>query len=78
MRLAGSSAVIAGLLAALAVSLFPTVLHSTVNPARSLTLYAASSGAYSQRVALYWWPAGLLLAAGYLTLTFFAHRRPGS
>lgn len=75
-RFVGSCLLIAGLLAALAVAIFPTLLHSTLDPAHSLTLGEAASGDYSRRVALYWWPLAFLLAVGYLALAFWTHRGP--
>lgn len=75
-RFIGSCAVITGLLAALAVAIFPTLLRSTLDPAHSLELGQAVSGAYSRRVALYWWPLAFVLAVAYLTLAFRTHRGP--
>jgi cytochrome d ubiquinol oxidase subunit II len=68
--------VIVGLLGALAAGLFPTLLHSTLDPARSLTLYVAASGDYARHVALYWWPLAFALAVTYVVLAFRAHRSP--
>ena len=75
-RFIGSCLVIAGLLGALAVAIFPTLLHSTLDARHSLTLGQAVSGDYSRRVALYWWPLAFMLAVAYLALAFRAHRGP--
>ncbi len=74
LRFVGSSAIILGLLGALAAALFPTFLYSTLDPARSLELEDAISGDYSRGVALYWWPFAFLLAIGYVIVAFRAHR----
>ncbi|MFZ5896235.1 MAG: cytochrome d ubiquinol oxidase subunit II [Myxococcota bacterium] len=75
-RFLGSSALIAGLLASLAVALFPTFLRSTLDPSHSLDLARATSGTYGRNVALYWWPFAFALAATYVVLAFRAHRGP--
>jgi len=75
-RFIGSALVIVGLLGALAAGLFPTLLHSTLDPARSLSLYVAASGDYARHVALYWWPLAFALAVTYVVVAFRAHRSP--
>lgn len=60
----GSCALIAGLLGALAVGVFPWLLRSTLDPARSLSAHAAASK--SLGLTLFWWPVALVLAFGYL------------
>ncbi|HET9931244.1 MAG TPA: cytochrome d ubiquinol oxidase subunit II [Polyangiaceae bacterium] len=75
-RFVGSCLRISGLLGALAVAVFPTLLRSTLDPAHSLTLGQAMSGDYSRRVALFWWPLAFVLAVAYLALAFWTHRAP--
>jgi cytochrome d ubiquinol oxidase subunit II len=74
MTLLGSSAVIGGLLAATATALFPTMLHSTLDPARSITAHGALSAPYGLKVALVWWPVAFALAATYVAFTFRSHQ----
>jgi cytochrome d ubiquinol oxidase subunit II len=61
----GSSAFLAGLLAAAAAAVFPVMLHSTLSPEHSLTAYAAASSEHGLAVALVWWPVALVLSLGY-------------
>jgi cytochrome d ubiquinol oxidase subunit II len=70
LALLASSAVIGGLLGATATALFPTMLHSTLDPARSVTAHQALSAPYGLRVALVWWPIAFALAVTYVALTF--------
>lgn len=69
----GSSAFLFGLLAATAGALYPVWLASTVDPSHSLTASNAASSPGSLRVALYWWPAGLVLAVVYFSVLFRIH-----
>jgi len=62
---AGSCGVIAGLLAGAAASLFPVVLHSTLNPEYSMTAYAGATAERGLRIALFWWPVAVALALTY-------------
>jgi len=64
--LAGSSAVIAGLLAAAAAAVFPVMLRSTMS-GPSLTVHDGAADA-GLRLALLWWPIAMLLAAGYFVV----------
>jgi cytochrome d ubiquinol oxidase subunit II len=70
----GSCAVLGGLLAATATGLYPTLLRSTLDPARNITAAAALSAPYGLSVALAWWPIALALAASYLGFAFRANR----
>jgi cytochrome d ubiquinol oxidase subunit II len=65
--IAGSSALIAGLLAALGVGVFPVMLRSTLAPEFSLTAQQAASSPFSLGLALIWWPLALVLAFTYFT-----------
>lgn len=62
---AGSCALIAGLLAALAVGIYPVILHSTLGPQFSLTAEQAASSRSSLGLALVWWPIAFVLAMFY-------------
>jgi len=75
MTLLGSSAVIGGLLAATATALFPTMLHSTLDPARSITAHGALSAPYGLKVALVWWPVAFALAVTYVAFTFRSNQQ---
>ena len=66
----GGCAFIAGLLGAAAVSVFPVMLHSTLDPAHSLTAYQGAVGARGLRLALIWWPVAILLSLGYGAYVF--------
>jgi len=70
----GSSAFVLGVLAATAASLFPVWLHSTIDPAFSLTATKNASAPESLRAGLLWWPFGLALAVCYTVLIFRLHR----
>jgi cytochrome d ubiquinol oxidase subunit II len=69
----GSAALLAGLLAATAVALYPVLLRSTLEPAASLSAQSTLSSPYGLRFALVWWPVALLLALGYFTFMFRKH-----
>ena len=62
----GACAVIAGLLAGAAASVFPVMLHSTLAPEHAVTAYTGAAPAYRLAMALIWWPVALLLAFAYL------------
>jgi cytochrome d ubiquinol oxidase subunit II len=62
---AGSCTLIVGLLAALAVGVYPVILHSTLAPHFSMTAEAAASNPKSLALALIWWPVAFLLAMVY-------------
>jgi cytochrome d ubiquinol oxidase subunit II len=70
----GSSAVLVGLLGATATALFPTLLHSTLDPSHSVTVDKALSAPYGLRVAVVWWPIAFALAATYLGFAFRANQ----
>mgnify|MGYP006268575529 CR=1 FL=1 len=69
-----SSAFIAGALAATAVSVFPALLRAAPGTGPSLTAFTASASDGALRSALWWWPAGAVLAAVYFTMLFRLHR----
>jgi cytochrome bd ubiquinol oxidase subunit II len=70
----GSSAFLAGLLAATAALVFPVMLRSTTSEALSLTAYNSSVPAASLRTALGWWVVALPLAVSYFVWIFRIHR----
>ena len=71
---AGSCAVIAGLMAGAAASLFPVMLHSTLAPEHSITAYGGAAPARGLGLALIWWPVALVLAFGYFTVLLRNYR----
>jgi cytochrome bd ubiquinol oxidase subunit II len=62
---AGSCAVIVGLLAGAAASLFPVVLRSTLNAEYSMTAYTGATSERGLKIALIWWPVAVVLALTY-------------
>jgi cytochrome d ubiquinol oxidase subunit II len=62
---AGSCVVIAGLLAGAGASLFPVVLHSTLDVSHSMTAYSGATAERGLRIALVWWPIAVALALFY-------------
>ena len=78
--MAGSCAVIVGLLSSLAVGLFPVMLHSTLSPEHSITAYTGAAPVHGLTLALFWWPVAFVLALTYLTVILREYRgkvRPG-
>jgi cytochrome d ubiquinol oxidase subunit II len=72
--LAGSSAIIAGLLASAAAGVFPDMLHSTLAADYSLTAFAGAATSHSLGVALVWWPAAAVLAFAYAAVAARLYR----
>jgi len=70
----GGALLLGGLLAATAVGLYPTLLHSTLAPQASITAPTALSAPYGLSVAIAWWPIAVALAALYVAFTFSANR----
>ena len=71
---AGSCAVIAGLLAGAAVSVFPVMLHSTLAPEYSMTAYNGAAPAHGLGLALIWWPLAFVLALTYVAVIMRNYR----
>jgi cytochrome d ubiquinol oxidase subunit II len=69
-----STAYIAGMLGGAAFALYPTLLPASTDPAYSLTIHNAKTGAYSLRVGLIWWSLGIVLAIGYFTFLYRSFR----
>jgi cytochrome d ubiquinol oxidase subunit II len=72
--LAGSSIIIAGLLASAAAGVFPDMLHSTLAPDYSLTAFAGAATPHGLAVALVWWPAAAILAFAYAAVVVRLYR----
>lgn len=53
-----------------AVALYPTVLPASGDSRNSLTIYDASAGAASQRLAIYWWCPGISIAIAYFIFVY--------
>jgi cytochrome bd ubiquinol oxidase subunit II len=70
----GSCAFLLGILAATAAAIFPTMIKSAADPARSLTALNAAAATSSLTKAVYWWPLGLALAIVYFAFLFHHHR----
>jgi cytochrome bd ubiquinol oxidase subunit II len=61
----GGCALIVGLLGAGAASVFPVMLHSTLNARYAVSAYASAAGGRGLLIALFWWPAAVGLAFAY-------------
>ena len=61
----GSRVVIAALIVGAAASMYPEMLHSTLDPSYSMTATNGASGGYGLRTALAWWPIALVLSVSY-------------
>lgn len=61
----GSNALIIGMLATGAATIFPVMLYSTLDPKNSMTAYTAATSPGNLLIAMIWWPAGLVLAGFY-------------
>jgi cytochrome d ubiquinol oxidase subunit II len=61
----GSRAVIVGLIGGAAASVYPEMLHSTLDTAYSITAVNGAADAHGLRVAMAWWPAALVLTLAY-------------
>src|SRR6266568_1421389 len=65
-----SCAYIATMLAGVAAALYPSLLPSSGDPARDITIYNAATGEYALRVGLIWWGLGMCLAFGYFVFVY--------
>lgn len=52
------------------IGLYPTVLPSSTDPARDITISRALAGNYSASIGLIWWGFGILLAVGYFVFVY--------
>ena len=69
-----STAYIAAMLGGAAFAMYPYLLPASTDPAYSLTIYNAKTGAYSLSVGLIWWIFGMLLAIAYFTFLYRSFR----
>jgi cytochrome d ubiquinol oxidase subunit II len=65
LAFAGSCLVVAGLVGGAAASMYPEMLHSTLDPANSITAANGAADEHGLRMALVWWPIALVLSLGY-------------
>jgi cytochrome bd ubiquinol oxidase subunit II len=65
-----SSVFVAGLLATAAAGLYPSILPAREHHPFGLTVHNAASSDHALRVALFWWPVGIVLAIVYFTLAY--------
>jgi cytochrome d ubiquinol oxidase subunit II len=65
-----SSAYITGMLGGAAFGLYPILLPASTDPAYSLTIHNAKTGAYSLSVGLIWWLIGITLAVAYFIFLY--------
>jgi cytochrome bd ubiquinol oxidase subunit II len=65
-----SAAYITGMIGGAAFALYPVLLPATTDPAYSLTIHNAKTGAYSLSVGLIWWLIGITLAVGYFVFLY--------
>jgi cytochrome d ubiquinol oxidase subunit II len=65
-----SCAYIVAMLAGVAAALYPSLLPSSDDPARDITIYNAATGEYALRVGLIWWGLGMCLAFGYFVFVY--------
>jgi len=70
----GSGTFLFGILGATAACLYPVMIRSHDDPARSLTAMNASGTHASLATALTWWPVGFVLAIVYVVVLFRLHR----
>lgn len=69
-----STAYIVAMLGGAAFAMYPYLLPASTNPAYSLTIYNAKTGAYSLSVGLIWWALGMVLAIVYFTFVYRSFR----
>jgi cytochrome bd ubiquinol oxidase subunit II len=70
----GSCAFLTGMLVATAACMFPVMLRSWPEPARSITAYTGGATAHGLRISLGWWAIGFPIAALYFVTLFRIHR----
>ena len=69
-----SGTFLVGILGATAACLYPVMIRSQDDPARSLTAFNAAGTHESLATALLWWPVGFVLAIAYVAVLFRLHR----
>jgi cytochrome d ubiquinol oxidase subunit II len=65
-----STMFIIGMLGGTAFSLYPTLLHSSKDPAFSLSIERTAAQPYGLEVGLAWWILGMALATGYFVYLY--------
>ena len=70
MAFLASCGYLAGMLSSAAFGVYPCVLPSITDPARSLTIWNAAAGEYGLKVGLVWWLIGMALVAVYFTYVY--------
>jgi len=68
---------IVGLLTTMAAGLYPNLLPAREGNLNSLTVDNAAAGSHTLKVALVWWPLGMLLAAAYFVYAYRMFFRAG-
>jgi cytochrome d ubiquinol oxidase subunit II len=61
---------IVGLLTTMAAGLYPNLLPAREGNPNSLTVDNAAAGSHTLKIALFWWPVGMLLAAVYFVFAY--------
>ena len=67
---------IAGMLTTMAAGLYPDILPARHGSPYSLTIDNAAAGDHALRVAIVWWPIGMVLAAVYFVFAYRMFFRP--
>jgi cytochrome d ubiquinol oxidase subunit II len=57
-----------------AAGLYPSLLPSSTDAARDITIARSISGPHTLHVGLAWWSFGMVLAIGYFTMTYWLFR----
>jgi cytochrome d ubiquinol oxidase subunit II len=70
----GSSVLLGGVLTSAAIGLFPTLLHSTLNPAYDVAAHTHATSPGGLRTALVWWPIAFALTITYFSVVFRMNR----
>jgi cytochrome d ubiquinol oxidase subunit II len=65
-----SSIFLATMLAGAAAALYPDLLPSSGDAARSVTIFNAAAGRHALSAGLVWWSGGILLAIGYFLFVY--------
>jgi cytochrome bd ubiquinol oxidase subunit II len=65
-----SCAYIASMLAGAAAAIYPSLLPSSSDPSRDITVYNAAAGPHAMHAGLIWWIPGMCLALGYFILMY--------
>jgi cytochrome d ubiquinol oxidase subunit II len=69
---------IVGLLTTTAAGLYPNLLPAREGNPNSLTIDNAAAGSHTLKIALFWWPLGMLLAAVYFVYAYRMFFRGGA